>query len=97
MPGHSFAIGKPMNFEAKVPSVKAGERTYVNKCYITPTNSPESPVKYVVVENNGYGHYNLSVPQSRSLRYLNMHLPVHVYFVLICLFPPCTDAWSIAR
>ncbi|XP_062399137.1 zona pellucida sperm-binding protein 3 [Sardina pilchardus] len=53
MPGHSFTIGKPMHFEAKVPASKGAGRTYIKQCFITPTSDPNVNPKYIVIENNG--------------------------------------------
>lgn len=55
MPNHY--MGQPIFFEAKPPAdtpPSANERLYINKCFMTSSQSPTSSPKYTVIDNFGY-------------------------------------------
>ncbi|KAL2086746.1 hypothetical protein ACEWY4_017805 [Coilia grayii] len=79
MPGQSFAIGTPMNFEIKMPSRQSAslpsktaddfERVYINKCYMTAASDPSSSPKHTVVDKNGCMEDSKVTAQSKFIPY----------------------------
>ncbi|XP_028826824.1 zona pellucida sperm-binding protein 3 [Denticeps clupeoides] len=49
----SYVVGKPMNFEVRRAVGSAGNWAYVNKCFITASQDPNSSPSYTVIDNNG--------------------------------------------
>lgn len=54
-PGHSFVLGEPVNFVAQTGSLLAGERLFVDSCYVTNSNSkdPNGMHKVDIISNYG--------------------------------------------
>ncbi|KAG9335425.1 hypothetical protein JZ751_004747, partial [Albula glossodonta] len=48
-----YVIGQPMYFEARALSVSEDERLFVPTCYVTPSRSPPSALRFTVIENFG--------------------------------------------
>ncbi|XP_055079356.1 zona pellucida sperm-binding protein 3 [Periophthalmus magnuspinnatus] len=51
-----YVLGDPMIFEARLPSdtiTSADERMYISKCFITPSQFPNSSPKYTIIDNYG--------------------------------------------
>nr|XP_046261065.1 uncharacterized protein zp3c isoform X2 [Scatophagus argus] len=52
----TYILGQPMYFEAKPPDSTAtsgDKRIYINKCFMTPYQDPNSNPKYIVIDNRG--------------------------------------------
>ncbi|XP_059207763.1 zona pellucida sperm-binding protein 3 [Centropristis striata] len=52
----TYTLGQPMYFEAKrsdTSTAAADQRIYINKCYMTATQDPNSSTKHVVIDNRG--------------------------------------------
>lgn len=69
----TYTLGQPMYFEAKQPGNSASDkRIYINKCFMTASQDPDSSPKYTVIENQGYTISTLL--QSVSTSDVNMHV-----------------------
>lgn len=52
----NYTLNQLMQFEAANPSMLSGpgnQRIYIDKCYVTPSLDPNSPLQYKVIDNYG--------------------------------------------
>ncbi|XP_077384123.1 uncharacterized protein LOC144022851 [Festucalex cinctus] len=52
-PGDSFVLGEPVNFVAQTGNILAGERLFVDSCYVTHSKVPNSVPKVDIITNYG--------------------------------------------
>ncbi|XP_019735495.1 uncharacterized protein LOC109521856 [Hippocampus comes] len=52
-PGHSFVLGEPVKFVAQTGSPLAGERLFVDSCYVTNSKDPNGMTKVDIITNYG--------------------------------------------
>ncbi|XP_034051159.1 zona pellucida protein C [Thalassophryne amazonica] len=50
---HVYQLGQTVNFQASVPHIPTRGRLYVKSCYASPSDSPDSSLKYTIIDNFG--------------------------------------------